>query len=57
MAATSHTLNGNGGVICTGRGTDVVTEKLIRRMYGVDNRIVVLNRGDGEAERVCVADC
>lgn len=46
-----------GGVICTGRGTDVVTEELIRRMYGVDNRIVVLNRGDGEAERVCVADC
>ena len=40
-----------GGVICTGRGTDVVTEELIRRMYGVDNRIVVLNRGDGEAER------
>ena len=46
-----------GGVICTGRGADVVTEELIRRMYGVDNRIVVLNRGDGEAERVCVADC
>ncbi len=46
-----------GGVICTGRGTEVVTEEQISRIYGVDSRIVLFNRGDGETERVCVADC
>lgn len=44
-----------GGVLCVGKGEDVVTEERIRRMYGVDSRIMELDGGAGDVMRTCVA--
>lgn len=44
-----------GGVACIGKGADVVTVEQIRRMYGVDSRIIETADKAGVVKRTCIA--
>lgn len=44
-----------GKVACIGKGADIVTAEQIRRMYGVDSRIIETVSETGEIERFCAA--
>jgi ABC-type hemin transport system ATPase subunit len=46
-----------GHLVRLGPPDDVITSESLRRVYGVDVGVMVLDRADGSRTRVCVPAC